>query len=329
MNSKHQKQLQEQTKQLKHLPGVYQMKDKEGKILYVGKSIDIQRRVASYFTPSAKRSRKIERMIYHIYDYDVFYTETELDALLLECRWIKQYKPFYNTALTRQHKYVYFDLYDKVNYRIKASKSARIKGQKGLGPFTNYRLALIGMKYIGQSRPYLTCEFKSQKTIEACYAYQFKVCPGFCQSKERPSIEDLMEKILGAKSNILKEIDEKMQQHIEYLEFERAAEMLRQKRGVQYLKAIYGLLNEIQKKGTYIGVMPESEGIRNKYYLIIGGRLKASQVAYKSEEKDIIKTYKELVRQASEEDTLIGIEEIDEVLIIESFRRKKMKQICV
>lgn len=325
MNTKQKKQLQEQTKELRCLPGVYQMKNKEGEIIYVGKSIDIQRRVASYFVPSGKRSRKITRMIHHIHHYDIFYTDTELDALLLECKWIKQYKPFYNTALTRQHKYVYFDLYDEVNYKISISKSNQEKEQKRLGPFTNYRLALIGMKYIQQSRPYFACEFKHKKKIEACYPYQFKTCPGFCQSKEKPLMEFLIEKILGEESNILKEIDEKMQQYIEHLEFERAAELLKERRGVQYLKAIYGLLNEIEKKGTYIGVLSEQEGIRNKYYLIVGGRLQASQMAYRSEEKDIVKAYKKLAKNKDTKARGIEIQEIDEMLIIESFKRKKMK----
>lgn len=325
MNKTTKLRLQKQAKSLRHFPGVYQMLDKEGEIIYIGKSIDIQRRVTSYFSPSARRSKKITRMIHHIYDFQIYYTETELDALLLECRWIKQYKPFYNTALTRQHRYVYVDFYEDDKYRIGISKEVETEASLRLGPFTNHGLALSGMQYIKQREPYFSCEFKYKNKIEACYPYQFKMCDGICNQIHKKSIDERVEGILGEESTILDEIDKRIGQYAEQLEFERAGELVRQRKGVQYLKAIYRLFKGIERQKAYIGVLEVADSKMKKYYLINNGRVITVKKAYKYEQRNIIRQYKKIVKSIPEYAGYISINEVDELLIVEGFRRGKMK----
>lgn len=322
-------QLREKAQNLKSLPGVYQMLDKEGQVIYIGKSINIKRRVTSYFNPSAKRSKKITRMIHHISNFNVFYTETELDALILECRWIKAYKPFYNTALTRQHKYVYIDIDEEESYKIKASKDECVEGTFRLGPFTSHRLALQGVQYIKSSVPFLCCDFRHKEKIEACYPYQFKMCEGICIQETKISAKKLIEGILGEESDILEQITKKIEVYSSNLEFERAADLLRQKAGVKYLKAMYKLFREIEQEKSYIGVLPIVETRRYKYYLVKNGRIVKSQVAYLSQEKELVKEYKKIARNLPDRQRPINIFEIDEILIIKGFKRKRMRVIKV
>ena len=101
--------LKEKARNLPLLPGVYLMKDTLGSIIYVGKSKALKRRVSSYFSGGSK-PKKVERMVRSIYDFEVYYTDTELEALLLECRLIKQIKPLYNRLLKQDHRYRYFYL---------------------------------------------------------------------------------------------------------------------------------------------------------------------------------------------------------------------------
>ena len=98
---------------LPETPGVYFMKDKEDRLLYVGKSKCLKKRVKSYFFNSANRSRKIERMIKNISHIDIIKTDTEFDALFLECQNIHKLKPMYDTLLKSYEKYKYICLDEK------------------------------------------------------------------------------------------------------------------------------------------------------------------------------------------------------------------------
>ncbi|MDF2530825.1 MAG: putative endonuclease, partial [Clostridia bacterium] len=91
--------LKDKAKQLPELPGVYMMKDAQNNIIYVGKAKSLKNRVSQYFQNSSKHSPKIVRMVEGIKDFDIILADTELEALLLECRMIKDLKPIYNSQL--------------------------------------------------------------------------------------------------------------------------------------------------------------------------------------------------------------------------------------
>ena len=113
--------LKEKIDNLPKTPGIYMMKDKYGDIIYVGKSKKLKERVKSYFVNSKNHSRKVKRMVKNIKDLDVILTDTELDALILECEMIKKIRPMYNKLLKNYENYSYI----KINKKYKVDKETR------------------------------------------------------------------------------------------------------------------------------------------------------------------------------------------------------------
>lgn len=103
-------ELKQKANKLPMLPGVYLMKDREGSIIYVGKSKHLKMRVTSYFGQSKSKPRKVQRMVRQVEDFEYIITDTELDALLLECELIKKIKPLYNRLLKNDNKFKYIHL---------------------------------------------------------------------------------------------------------------------------------------------------------------------------------------------------------------------------
>ena len=105
--------LKEKIESLPKTPGIYMMKDKYGDIIYVGKSKKLKERVKSYFINSKNHSRKVKRMVNNICDIDFILTDTELDALLLECEMIKKIRPMYNKLMKNHENYSYIKIMQK------------------------------------------------------------------------------------------------------------------------------------------------------------------------------------------------------------------------
>lgn len=125
--------LKEKMKTLPMLPGVYLMKDRDGKVIYVGKAKRLKNRVSSYFHQNKQHSKKVLRMIYHITDFDFVVVDTELDALLLECQLIQHYRPFYNRQMN------YFSNYNYVHITNKGFVLTDTPTARTYGPFRLYK----------------------------------------------------------------------------------------------------------------------------------------------------------------------------------------------
>ena len=120
--------LKEKIDNLPKTPGIYMMKDKYGDVIYVGKSKKLKERVKSYFVNSKNHSRKVKRMVKNIEDLDVILTDTELDALILECEMIKKIRPMYNQLLKNHENYSYIKINKNIKYPyIEVSKEIEDK----------------------------------------------------------------------------------------------------------------------------------------------------------------------------------------------------------
>ena len=127
--------LKEKAHQLPLTPGVYLMKDATDTIIYVGKAKKLKNRVSSYFINSNQHSRKTMRLVKQIIDFDVLHTDTELDALLLECQLIQQYRPRYNRQMNAYEQYSYVSV--AVNERQLEIKLLNIPTKKNcFGPYS-------------------------------------------------------------------------------------------------------------------------------------------------------------------------------------------------
>ena len=115
--------LQDKTNKLTTSPGVYLMKDRSGKIIYIGKAKVLKNRVSSYFRESANHDNKVRKMVSNVHDFDFIVTNSEFEALLLECSMIKQYRPKYNILLKDDKGYSYIKISNEEYPRITAEKA--------------------------------------------------------------------------------------------------------------------------------------------------------------------------------------------------------------
>ena len=126
--------LRKKTAKLTASPGVYLMKDQKSEIIYVGKAKNLKNRVTSYFRESADHLPKVASMVEHVYDYDFIVTDSEYEALVLECSLIKQHQPKYNILLKDDKGYSYLCFSDEAYPRLSAEKNKKKPGDY-LGPY--------------------------------------------------------------------------------------------------------------------------------------------------------------------------------------------------
>lgn len=225
--------IEEELKKLPAKPGVYLMHDEKDEIIYVGKAISLKNRVRQYFQSSRNKGVKIEQMVTHIRRFEYIVTDSELEALVLECNLIKEYRPKYNTMLVDDKTYPFIKATVQEPFpRIMMVRRQAKDKAKYFGPFTSsqavkdiidmvrklYRLRSCGRtlpRDIGKERP--------------CLYYHIKQCDAPCQGyissdQYRESIDEVVKFLSGHYDGILKELEEKMLEASEQMEFEKAIE---------------------------------------------------------------------------------------------------------
>lgn len=225
--------IEEELKKLPAKPGVYLMHDEKDEIIYVGKAISLKNRVRQYFQSSRNKGVKIEQMVTHIRRFEYIVTDSELEALVLECNLIKEYRPKYNTMLVDDKTYPFIKVTVQEPFpRIMMVRRQAKDKAKYFGPFTSsqavkdiidmvrklYRLRSCGRtlpRDIGKERP--------------CLYYHIKQCDAPCQGyissdQYRESIDEVVKFLPGHYDGILKELEEKMLEASEQMEFEKAIE---------------------------------------------------------------------------------------------------------
>ena len=224
-------------------PGVYQHLDASGKVIYVGKARNLQRRVASYFSHYDDKSAKIKMLVRHIYDTRVTVVATEVDALLLENSLIKRYQPRYNSMLKDDKSYPYLCITDEPYPRLLYTRRHNIKGQY-FGPYPNGRILRELQDIIRQLFQYRTCNVMGSRP---CMKHQIGLCGAPCvgkQSKEDylATIENIRRILKGDFGDILTGLKEHMLTLAADLRFEEA-EAVKQK---------IHLLEEYQSRSTVV-----------------------------------------------------------------------------
>jgi len=228
--------LEVQRKSLPHNPGVYLFKDKNGNILYVGKAIDLNKRVSQYFQKSTYRDpyfgEKIKDLVSHIVDIDYIITENEKEAFILENIQIKKHLPKYNVRFRDDTTYPFLMITYSENYpRIRVIRGPHKYNQKNLfiGPYTDKKELRRILRFIRKTIPFCTCKRKvKENQKKACMYYQIKLCPGPCIGKITP--EDYLQNIKqvelflkGETDKLTKILKNKMEKAVEEQNFESAA----------------------------------------------------------------------------------------------------------
>jgi len=211
-------------------PGCYLMKDTEGKVIYVGKAINLRNRVRSYFHTSAALHPRTQSLVHKIAAIDWIVVDSELEALILEMNLIKKHRPHYNVRLKDDKRYPYIkvhwaDPFPKVTITRQMSQD----GSRYFGPFTSVWAVHQTMDLLRRIFPYLTCD----RTItghdeRACLYFDIKLCLAPCisavsQTEYRQMIEDLCQFLQGRTEPIVSRFQAEMSKASQELNFERAA----------------------------------------------------------------------------------------------------------
>ena len=225
-------QVEEELKKLPPKPGVYIMRDAEDVILYVGKAINLHNRVRSYFRDNIGRGPAIDKMVSLIARFEYIVTDSELEALVLENNLIKEHSPKYNTLLKDDKTYPYIKVTVGEEYpRILFSRQMKKDKSKYFGPYTSAAAVKDTIELLNKLFLLRTCNRSLPRDIgldRPCLNYHIKQCLAPCQgylSKEqyRSQVAGALEFLNGNYAPILKDLDDKMRQAAERLEFEEAA----------------------------------------------------------------------------------------------------------
>jgi excinuclease ABC subunit C len=211
-------------------PGCYLMKNKNGKIIYVGKAIDLNSRVRSYFHKSAQHTKKIGKLVKEIANIEWIVVGSELEALLLEMNLIKKHRPYYNVRLKDDKRFPYIKVHwAKPFPKVTVTRRMTDDGGKYFGPYFSVWAVHKTLDVIRRIFPYLTCDREiTGEDNRACLYYDIKLCSAPCIGKVtkeeyRLMIKDLMQFLNGRTEEITKRLDKDMNNASGNLQFEKAA----------------------------------------------------------------------------------------------------------
>ncbi|MGG7060043.1 excinuclease ABC subunit UvrC [Clostridium tertium] len=221
-------------KNLPEKPGVYIMKNSLGEVIYVGKAKVLKNRVRSYFQNSKNHSEKVKVMVKNISEFEYIVTDSEMEALILECNLIKKYSPRYNIALKDDKFYPFIKITNNDDYpRVFVTRKYAKDGAKYFGPYTNATAVYETINLINKIFPIRTCKLmikENGEKVRPCLNYHIKKCvapcAGYIKKEEYAEmINDIMDILNGKDKTIVNELKADMEEASKNLEFELAAKL--------------------------------------------------------------------------------------------------------
>lgn len=300
--------IEDELKKLPTTPGVYMHKDSLGEIIYVGKAVNLRNRVRQYFRKNAQLDPKVRAMVSVVSEFDYITCATEVEALILECNLIKKYKPKYNILLKDDKSYPYIKLTTGEKYpRIYKTRRLERDGSKYFGPYTDIGAVTRILELIDDTYPLKKCRALSFSAgVRPCLNYHIGKCLGVCQgnvSEEEYSrmIDEISDILNGRATHLKKELEAKMYEASDNLEFETAAKY-------RDTIAALGIIGETQRASVtggndadvLIPVVTANTSIVAAYH-IRDGKMVGRDVSYvrdntfvgetNSEENDIVASF--------------------------------------
>lgn len=224
--------LQEKLASLPAKPGVYIMKNDQDKIIYVGKAVSLKNRVRSYFQSPKNHSPKTRVMVSHIRDLEYIVTDSEVEALILECNLIKKHSPRYNVRLKDDKTYPYLKITLDEDYpRVLITRKVIKDGAKYYGPYTEVGAVNETMKLLKKIFPLRTCKKKVLSYNDRpCLNFHIKQCLAPCTGQvDKEDYRAIINRVClfleGRQDELVKKLEKEMHQAAEELKFERAAEL--------------------------------------------------------------------------------------------------------
>lgn len=225
--------FEEELKKLPAKPGVYLMHDARDEIIYVGKAVSLKNRVRQYFQSSRNKGVKIEQMVTHIARFEYIVTDSELEALVLECNLIKEHRPKYNTMLKDDKSYPFIRVTIEEDFpRILFARRMKKDRSKYFGPYTSAGAVKDAIELIRKIYRLRACSRKLPQDIgkeRPCLYHHIHQCDAPCQGNVstgdyQQGVKGALEFLAGHYQDTIQRLQEKMQQASEELRFEDAVE---------------------------------------------------------------------------------------------------------
>ncbi len=272
--------IQDILKSVPQEPGCYLMKNDQGKVIYVGKAINLRHRVRSYFHASAGKNPRTSQLVNNIRDIEWIIVASELEALILEMNLIKEYQPYYNVQLKDDKRYPYIkihwaDPFPKVTVTRKVEKD----GSRYYGPYINTWAVNQTLDLLRRIFPYLTCS----RTItgedqRACLYYDIQLCTAPCigrinQEDYRNMIKELGAFLNGRTESIVSKLEEEMKQASSDMNYERAAQIRDQLDAIQKIVEKQRIISTKYTDSDVIAMASLDNTACVQVFFIRGGKL--------------------------------------------------------
>lgn len=330
--------LKEKLKELPQGPGVYKMLDSLGNIIYVGKAKNLKNRVSQYFHNQKDRDPKVAEMIDNIHTFNYKVSDTELDALIEECRLIKEVKPRYNRQMKNDRKYSYIKIPSEQYPKLTIVKEQAEDGALYFGPFTSTHQVESTLQYLKEYYPIRRCTSpRFSKKANGCLFFQLGQCLGVCtgqvSSDEYRQHIGKIQQILNGKDRVaVQELSRMLDKAIENLEFEKAAQYQAYYLGLRHVIGKQRLVQSSSRNKNFLAVeFIDSEFA--KLFLIKGNKLLYGKVfdIVSADSLEYRQSLKQLIRNKfmtkKSEPHRLSQRDIDESQIIASYLKKNNKRV--
>ena len=269
--------IEEELKKLPGKPGVYIMHDDADEIIYVGKAISLKNRVRQYFQSSKNHSSKIKQMVTHIRRFEYIITDSELEALVLECNLIKLHRPRYNTMLKDDKTYPFIKVTVNESYpRILSTRELKKDKCRYFGPFTSHKAVNDIIELLNKTYGIRTCRRNLPKDIgkeRACLNYHIGQCSAPCLGKISEEeygeqVNNAIEFLEGKYTGITKKLTALMKEASDNLDFEQAATYRDMLESVKFISQKQKITNsDLQDKDVIAAAVEGKDAVVQVFFI--------------------------------------------------------------
>lgn len=274
--------IKEAVKNLPQKPGVYIMKNKDDEVIYVGKAVNLKNRVSQYFRDLKNHTPKVKTMVSHIESFEYIITDTEMEALILECNLIKKYRPKYNILLKDDKSYPYIKITSYEDFPKVISTRKFIKDKsKYYGPITDVKALKETLEIIYNIWPIRKCNRVLPRDIgkeRPCLNYHIGKCLAPCDgkiSKEKyqEMINEIIDFLDGRHEDIVKSLSEEMKEAASNLEFEKAAALRDKIKSIERVSEKQKMSNFGSSNCDVIAFAQKEENVSFQIFFMRGGKI--------------------------------------------------------
>lgn len=268
--------IEEKLALLPDSPGVYIMKNAQGKVIYVGKAVVLKNRVRQYFQNTKSHSPKVRVMVSHIADFETIMTSTEVEALILECNLIKKHRPRYNISLKDDKTYPYVKVTMADEYpRVMLTRRILKDGARYFGPYTNVGAVHESLKLLRRLFPMRTC--KHMDVDRPCLEYHIKRCLAPCVGLADPEeyrnmVRSVCLFLEGRTDEVEKALETRMEAAAENLQFELAARLRDQLKAVRRVAEKQNIVTGYGDQDA-VGMARSGLGVCVQMFLVRAGKM--------------------------------------------------------